>query len=352
LPTRTLADNKAHASRQGRKRKPQLEPVEARMLLSAYTHTTIDTPDTYKLSRSYVGGMNDLGHVVGPRVVVGNPQPERFLRSGGNITTLKFPGSDAKKKQHQPKPEHKHKPKPEHKHKPKPSPNPQPPSGPSSPANPEPPLINSITVTVMGNVAFLKNGVPTVAFGPIPDAQVYVDAQSEPVNTDENGSVTVTGDFGDGAEITVEADALTYIATHSYAAIPASGGTASVDIVLPDNTNVTTTRFPVFDGTGAGVVDNQGNQYQYLGRGEYYTTINGQLQVFLPFGGGEWQCPALHLYIYPSDENGDYDFGGAYYTFATGTVNMSEDVIAIYGQVSPGEWVDLSNSGIYFEPLP
>jgi hypothetical protein len=204
----------------------------------------------------------------------------------------------------------------------------------------------------MGNVAFLKNGVPTVAFGPIPDAQVYVDGQSEPVNTDENGNVTVSGPFGDGAEITVTADALTYIYTGSNATIPASGGTASLDIVLPDNTNVTTTRFPVFDGTGAGVVDNQGNQYQYLGRGEYYTTINGQLQVFLPFGGGEWQCPALHLYIYPSDENGDYDFGGAYYTFATGTVNMSEDVIAIYGQVSPGDWVDLSNSGIYFEPLP
>jgi hypothetical protein len=48
--TRTLADNKANPSRQGRKRQPQLEPVEARMLLSAYTHTTIDAPDTYKLS--------------------------------------------------------------------------------------------------------------------------------------------------------------------------------------------------------------------------------------------------------------------------------------------------------------
>ncbi len=85
--TRSLADSSARASRQRRKRTPQLEPVEGRTLLSSYAYTTIDIPDSNTTSANYGAAINDSGQIAGFYPDGG------FLLTAGNFTTLIEPGS-------------------------------------------------------------------------------------------------------------------------------------------------------------------------------------------------------------------------------------------------------------------
>ncbi len=261
------------------------------------------------------------------------------------------PEPDPKAK-HKPKPkpeptEHKPKPKPEPtKHKPKPKPKHNPSPSPTPNPSPTPPPNGQVTVTitvhVSGNVAFLNNGVPTVAPGPIAGADVSGGGPTgSGAITDAEGNCTFTVVAEQGASILVEATALTYVDA-GQDINDATQGSVSLEFVLADNTDLTSQRSPLFDGTGAGTIDNQGNEYRYLGRGEYYTMINGQLQIFLPFSGGIYWSPGLDIQYYNSDQFGNYDFGGADY--------FSQETGILYQPVGPGYY--LSASGDYFKPLP
>ncbi len=278
------------------------------------------------------------------------PKPELAAAHKPKLgaTTMHKPKPEATTK-HKPKPKPepttKHKPKPKSKHepKPKPTPNPLPTPNPS----PTPPSYGQVTVTitvhVSGNVAFLNNGIPTVAPRPIAGAQVsgVGSTTSGEAITDAKGNCTFTVGAEQGSSVLVCATALTYV--DACQDIQATVASASVEFVLADNTDLTSQRYPLFDGTGAGTIDNQGNEYRYLGRGEYYTMINGQLQIFLPFGGGEYSSFSPYtIGYYNSDQYGNYDFGGVdYYSPQTGI---------LYQPVGPGYY--LSASGAYFKPLP
>jgi hypothetical protein len=267
------------------------------------------------------------------------------------------------KKDHKAKPEPKHKPKPKpaHKHKPKPSPKPSPPSNPSPPTNPQRPTNASFTIagTVTGSVASLNNGVPTVAPGPVTGAQVTALAAgaSYDADTDENGNFTITvssASINPGSSVQVSCVLVTYETAELNVTAPASGATVSgVDFALSDDTALTTQRCSLFDGTGDGVKDNLGNEYHYLGRGEYYATFSGQLRIIVPTGNGIYSYqdtsdPAMSLGFRTSDLNGNYDQAGADWAL----VNADGALLLVFEPDGAGAFVDVASSGIYFKPLP
>ena len=81
--TRKLVDNKAALSRRGRRRRPGLEAVEARMMLSVYTYTTLNTPDM-NAGVGGASGINDMGQVE-QRPRARTPQ---FLRGSCSATAM------------------------------------------------------------------------------------------------------------------------------------------------------------------------------------------------------------------------------------------------------------------------
>jgi len=198
----------------------------------------------------------------------------------------------------------------------------------------------------------LINGVPTVAPGTIGVASIVAAALTDSYGyTDENGNCTLTVTANLGGTVGVTADAWTYWA--GTQGITVSGESGSVDIVLLDNTYYTALRCPLFDGTGSGVVDNEGNQYRYVGRGEYYmTTASGQIdgtpgQLFLPTGVNIYVSYGLQIGCYPGDPNFEYDPGGSGFVFEHTTEPYTQ---VYYQQVSPGYY--MSASGAFFMPLP
>ncbi len=211
-----------------------------------------------------------------------------------------------------------------------------------------PPFNGQVTVTVQvsGNVAFLSNGTPTVAPGrPIANAGVEASAlNTGSGSTDDDGNCTITVLANLGETITVTAAATTYEgAAQSFTA---TGESASLEFVLPDNLEIIDQRCPLFDGTGSGAVDSQGNEYRYLARGYYYeTTTSGQIQYFEPLGGGIYQCSTLSIELFPGDPNGEYDVGGEDFVVA---IFYGKGVV--YEQVGPGYY--MTTGGAYFKPLP
>lgn len=267
----------------------------------------------------------------------------------------------AEKNDHKSKPEPKHKPKPVHKHKTKPSAKPSPPSNPSPPTNPHRPTNDSFTITgtVTGSVASLNNGVPTVAPGPVAGAQVTALAAgaSYEAVTDENGNFTITvssDSIDPGISVQVSCVLLTYNTAELDVTAPASGATVSgVNFALADDTTLTTQRCALLEGTGDGVKDNLGNEYRYLGRGEYYATINGQLRIFVPTGNGIYNYQdtsnsALSFGFHASDANGNYDQAGDDWAL----VSASGALLVVFEPDGPGTFVDQASSSIYFKPLP
>jgi hypothetical protein len=212
---------------------------------------------------------------------------------------------------------------------------------------PAPPLTVTITGHVSGNIAFLKNGIPTVAPGPIANAGVvvtgYTDANG---TTDQQGNFTLSLQVLPGESIGVYVVALGYISGAKI--IPFSMATAvSISITLPDDPLIVDHRMPLFDGTGDGAVDQAGNEYHYLGHGEYYATIGGQTEYFTPqFDNERYYCAALNLFYYASDIEGTYGLNGGFFTLARG-----EERLAIYESVGGSVYVNINEPSSYFKPL-
>ncbi len=207
----------------------------------------------------------------------------------------------------------------------------------------------TITGNVSGNVAFLNNGIPTVAPGPI--SGVTVDAGGPlgdaTATTDQQGNFTIYNVFvNPGETISVIASAGSY-ETESQD-LTLSTASASVSFVLPDDPTIVNQRLPLFGGTGNGAVDQAGNQYHYLGRGGYYATIGGQTEYFIPIGQEDYYCAALGIEYYPSADDGTYEFGSAYFACVE-----NGQLAVLYGPVGGGVYMSLgSGPSEYFKPLP
>jgi hypothetical protein len=205
----------------------------------------------------------------------------------------------------------------------------------------------------------LNNGVPTVAPGTVAGAQVTALAAgaSYAAVTDENGNFTITvssKSIHPGDSVQVSCVLITYNTADLDVTAPASGATVSgVNFTLADDTTLTTQRCSLLDGTGHGVKDSLGHEYRYLGRGEYYATINGQLWIFVPTGNGiySYQNPsnsAQSIGVHLSDANGNYDPAGGDWALVSG----SGALLGVFEPAGPGTFVNKANSGTFFDPLP
>jgi hypothetical protein len=206
-----------------------------------------------------------------------------------------------------------------------------------------------ITGHVSGNVAFLDNGIPTVAPGPIAGASVSAGELN--MKTDQQGNFTSYVEVDRPGElIGADAFALTYLVAYQNVTWQPGVTTVSISLVLPDDPNAVSQRLPLFDGTGDGVVDQAGNQYHYLGRGEYYATIGGQTEYFVPIGEPEdYACAALGIEYYTSSNLGVYENGGGYFSRKE---IRNGGLQAIYAPEGGGVYGTGGTNLYYFKPLP
>ena len=125
-------------------------------------------------------------------------------------------------------------------------------------------------------------------------------------------------------------------------------GYANVSFVLADDPKAVNQRLPIFDGTGDGAVDQAGNQYHYLGRGEYYATMGEQTEYFVPFSRPEdYYCAALDPEYYSSDDQGSPETGGPYFA-----CKENGQLVALYQSAGGGVYTTGGTNGFYFKPLP
>ena len=320
-------------------------------------------------------GQADVPHVPVALHLAARHQPGSNAGADESPAAVSWPASVDIAKAH-PRPRHApktpapHGPKPKKHHgsktpAPTPTPTPTPTSVPMGIT-----MLFTITGHVSGNVAFLDNGIPTVAPGPIAGAEVGVSGalQNGSATTDQQGNFTISNVVADsGQSIVVCASGLTHLIacqgvilspSPSVRFVPSDDPNFSfkayvtISFVLTDDPNAVAQRFPPFDGTGDGAVDQAGNQYHYLGRGEYYATIGGQIEYFLPAGPEDYYCAALELGYYSSDDQGNPEAGGDGRYFTCKQNNQNPVIVAIYQSAGGGVYTSVGTNGYYFKPLP